>query len=353
MKAAKWYGRRDIRIENITEPTPGPLQVKIKVKWCGICGTDLHEYSSGPIFIPVESPHPLTGQQAPVVMGHELSGDVIEVGDQVSKVKIGDRVCIEPMYPCNECRACKAGQYNYCSNLAFHGIAAPGGGGFAEVTVVDERMVYPLSPNMSYEQGALVEPTAMVLHAVRQSGLRLGDTVAVFGAGPIGLLIIEVAKAAGAKEIISVEISEERRAFARATGATHTVNPIDTDSVQAIHALTNGGVDVTFEATGAPSALNAAIDSTIFDGQIVIVSIWEKEASIFPNSLVMQGRKVKGIQGNCNTFPSTIRLISEGKINVDQFVTKRIKLEELVDEGFEALVHEKRHVKILVDPTSD
>ena len=114
MKAALWYGAKDIRVENIPEPVVKDDDVKIKVKWCGICGSDLHEYTMGPIFIPVKTPHPITGETAPVVMGHEFSGEVVEVGRSVTNVKPGDRVVVEPLIVCGECPACKAGYYNLC-----------------------------------------------------------------------------------------------------------------------------------------------------------------------------------------------------------------------------------------------
>lgn len=350
MKAALWYGKRDIRIEDIPEPVIESNKVKIKVKWCGICGTDLHEYVAGPIFIPVNTPHPLTGQKAPVVLGHEFSGDVVEVGENVTKVQVGDRVCVEPIIPCHTCRACQSGKYNLCEKIAFHGISSPGGGGFSEITMVDERMVYHIPSNMTYEQGALVEPAAMVVHAIRQSHLRPGDRVAVFGAGPIGLLVIQAAKMAGASEIIAVELSEVRRNFAKKMGATRVIDPLHQDIVQEIVQITSGGVEVAFEATGVPVVLNQAIDSTVFDGQIIVISVWEGAASIYPNRFVYQEKQLKGILGNRNTFPATIAMISQGKLVVDTIVTKRIQLKDIVSEGFETLVQDKNHVKILVRP---
>ena len=117
MKALRWHGQRDLRLENIEEPAAKPGKVKIKVEWCGICGSDLHEYTAGPIFIPEGTPHPITGEKAPIVMGHEFSGQVVEVGEGVTKFKAGDRVTVEPIYACGHCEACKAGYYNLCSTI--------------------------------------------------------------------------------------------------------------------------------------------------------------------------------------------------------------------------------------------
>jgi len=210
MKALRWHGLKDLRLENIEEPKATKGKVKIKVEWCGICGSDLHEYTAGPIFIPGHEPHPITGEQAPVVMGHEFSGQVVEIGEGVTNVKVGDRVVVEPIYACGECTACKQGKYNLCSTMGFLGLAG-GGGGFSEYVAAEDYMVHKIPDTVSYEQGALVEPSAVALHAIRQSSLKVGDKAAVFGAGPIGLLVIEALKASGASEIYAVELSEERK----------------------------------------------------------------------------------------------------------------------------------------------
>lgn len=123
MKALRWHGVKDLRLENIDEPRPAQGKVKIKVEWCGICGSDLHEYTAGPIFIPVQAPHPLTGEQAPIVMGHEFSGQVVEVGEGVTRFQAGDRVVVEPIYACGHCEACKQGKYNLCDQMGFLGLA--------------------------------------------------------------------------------------------------------------------------------------------------------------------------------------------------------------------------------------
>ena len=171
MKAALWYGAKDIRVENIPEPVVKDDDVKIKVKWCGICGSDLHEYTMGPIFIPVKTPHPITGETAPVVMGHEFSGEVVEVGRSVTNVKPGDRVVVEPLIVCGECPACKAGYYNLCEKLGFHGLMG-GGGGFSEYTTFPARFVHKIPDSLSYEKAALVEPMSVAYHSLEVAILK-------------------------------------------------------------------------------------------------------------------------------------------------------------------------------------
>jgi len=348
MKAARWHKARDIRVEDIEEPKVTPGRVKIEVAWTGICGSDLHEYVAGPIFIPVERPHTVSKDVAPIVMGHEFSGTVVEVGEGVTKVKVGDKVVVEPILACGECPACLKGSYNLCKHLGFHGLSG-GGGGFSEFTVVDERWVHKMPEGLSLEQGALVEPAAVALHAVRKSKLRAGDKAVVFGVGPIGLLVIESLKVAGASEIYAVELSKERAARALELGAMAVINPAEEpDVVGKIHELTKGGADVAFEVTGVPSVLKQAIDSTAFEGETVIVSIWEKEAAIQPNNIVLSERTVKGIIAYRDIFPAVMNLMTKGYFPADKLVTKRIKLDDVVKEGFETLVNEKNHIKILV-----
>lgn len=347
MKSVRWYEAKDLRVEEIAEPTIQAGKVKIKVEWCGICGSDLHEYAAGPIFIPVGTPHAVSKDVAPVVMGHEFSGQVVEVGDGVDNVKVGDRVVVEPILACGTCPACQKGKYNLCESLGFHGLSG-GGGGFSEYTMVGAKWVHKLPDELSYEQGALVEPSAVALHSVRLSKLKAGDKAVVFGTGPIGLLVIEALKAAGAAEIYAVELSPERRAMALELGATKVLAPSSCDVVAEIHKLTNGGADVAFEVTGVPVVLQQAIDSTSFEGETIIVSIWEKAAAIQPNNIVLKERNVKGIIAYRDIFPAVMELMKQGYFAGERLITKRIKLDQIVEEGFETLIKEKNQIKILV-----
>lgn len=343
MKALRWHDQKDIRLEEIEEPVTGTGQVKMKVKWCGICGSDLHEYLGGPIFIPVDEPHPLTGEKAPVTLGHEFSGEVVEVGEGVSNYKVGDRVVVEPIFATHG----HQGAYNLDEQMGFLGLAG-GGGGLSEYVAVDEELLFKLPDDLSYEQGALVEPSAVALYAVRSSKVKAGDKVAVFGCGPIGLLVIEALKAAGATDIYAVELSPERQAKAEELGAI-VVNPAEVDdTVAEISRLTGGGVDVSFEVTGVPVVLRQAIQSTGIGGETIIVSIWEQGAEILPNDIVIKERTVKGIIGYRDVYPAVLSLMQKGYFSADKLVTKRIPLDDVIEEGFQSLIKEKNQVKILV-----
>ncbi|SER99333.1 2,3-butanediol dehydrogenase [Salipaludibacillus aurantiacus] len=348
MKAAVWYKAKDLRVEEVTEPAVSEHDVKVKVKWCGICGSDLHEYLAGPIFIPVDSPHPISKEKAPIIMGHEFAGEVVETGSKVTKLQVGDRVAIEPILAPNENGEYKDEKYNLTDLLGFHGLSG-GGGGFSQFTVVGEHMAHKLPDELSYEQGALVEPAAVALHAIRQSSLKAGDTAAVFGAGPIGLLVIDALKAAGASQIYAVEVSESRKKLAEQLGAV-VIDPKEADAVEEIRKLAGSGVDVSFEVTGIPEVLNQSIHSTHTGGETVIVSIWESDAAIQPNDIVIKERTVKGIIAYRHIYPAVMELMKQGYFQGETMITKKIGLDDVVNEGFEQLVKDKSQIKILVSP---
>ncbi|QYN38584.1 2,3-butanediol dehydrogenase [Pseudonocardia sp. DSM 110487] len=350
MKAARFHGRGDIRVDDVPDPQVGPGQVEVSVDWCGICGTDLHEFLEGPIFIPNRgAPHPITGAELPVVMGHEFAGVVSAVGTGVTGVREGDRVAVEPYYVCGECVACASGRYNICRKLGFVGLSGPDGG-FAERCVVDARWVHPLG-DIPTDIGALVEPLAVGYHAVRLSGLRPGGTAAVFGAGPIGLVTTAALKAAGAGKVVVVEPAAARKAKAAGAGADEILDPAGTDVPDAIRDLTGGGADVAFECAGVDAVLAAAIGSVRPGGTVVNVAIWGHVPRVAMNDLVLSEVSVIGSLAYCGDHADTIALLRDGKVDAEQFITGRIGLADLVDGGFRELIDNKEeNVKILVSP---
>ncbi|RMG55334.1 MAG: 2,3-butanediol dehydrogenase, partial [Bacteroidetes bacterium] len=286
MKAAVWYGKRDVRVEEVSEPAaPGPGQAKVKVHWCGICGSDLHEYDAGPIFIPATAPHPLTGVQAPLILGHEFSGEVVEVGEGVREVKVGDRVTADACQYCGECYMCKMNRYSLCSSLAFTGLMA--NGAFAEYVNVPAYTLYSLPPEMPSDVGALVEPLAVGIHAIRRAPVIQGDSVAVVGAGTIGLVTLQAARAAGASQVFVLEMAKARKEYAQKLGATAVIDPSETDPVAEVRRLTNGlGVDVAIECVGSEITGALALDLARVGGKVVLVGIFEKPSEIHFNNLV-------------------------------------------------------------------
>ncbi|WP_291049673.1 2,3-butanediol dehydrogenase [Herbiconiux sp.] len=351
MKASLYYGQRDLRVEEIAEPEVRPGTVKIKVEWTGICGTDLHEYEDGPTFCPAPGhPHPLTGETVPVVLGHEMAGVVAEVGEGVTHVKPGDRVAVEPYITCGECEYCVNGPYNLCVKMGYYGLSG-WGGGFAEYVVVGANRVFDLG-EISTEVGALVEPLSVAHHAIRRSGAKPGDSVAVFGAGPIGLFIISILKALGIDDVYSVELSSVRKEKAKAAGVVRVLDPSVDDVVSILQEATGGyGVNVAFEAVGASPALQAAIDATRSGGTVVNVSIWSKKAEIDMFGLVMREITLKGTSAYKDDHADVIELLQSGKLTVEQFITGRIAAEDVGELGIRQLIENKdENVKIIVHP---
>ena len=353
MKAAMWYRKGDVRVIEVPEPEVRPHYVKIKVKWCGICGSDLHEYIGGPVSIPVETPHPLTGQVAPVVMGHELAGDVVEVGEGVTDIKVGDRVVTEATVCCLECPACLTGRHNLCEKLGIHGVSGSGGG-FAEYTVFHAKFTHKIPESLSYEQAALTEPIAVGFHSLSVGGFRPGMNAVVLGAGPIGLGVIECLKASGAKQIIAVVRKSVRQQYALRSGADVLLDPEETDVAAEVRNLLGGrGADVAFETYGVDLGLQLGLDSIHVGGTLVVLSLWENPSSLHMMNLVLSEKSIVGsIIYTGNDFDTVIKMLDDGRIPAKGYVTKRVALEDIVDEGFKVLAgpEKKEHVKILVTP---
>lgn len=348
MKAARWYAAKDIRVEQTEVPTPKKGQVKIAVQYAGICGSDLHEYVHGPQLIPVDQPYPLNGHQGVTTLGHEFSGVVEELGEGVHNVKKGDRVVIEPIYKNFDSPFVTSGEYNLGEHLGFIGLA--GNGGFAKYVVVEDYMIHKIPDTMSFEQGALVEPAAVAVYSVLQSGLKVGQSVLVSGAGPIGLLCAQAALAAGASNVIITDVAEKRLEKAKEIGATHVFNAMDKDLPAKIKELTDGlGVNVFLDCAGVQASYNTGIASTRNGGTAVLVALFGKPVQHDALDQVLREITVKGVIAYRNIFPQVISLIDSGRMEVEKLVTNKITLDEIVTNGFEALVNNPSEVKILID----
>jgi (R,R)-butanediol dehydrogenase/meso-butanediol dehydrogenase/diacetyl reductase len=351
MKAARFNGPKDVTISDVPEPTLRPGAVAIDIAWCGICGTDLHEYREGPIFIPAAGhPHPLTHEEEPVTMGHEFSGTVSALGQGVTDLTLGDHVVVEPYFVCGQCVPCREGRYNLCTKMGFIGLAG-GGGGLSEKIVVDRRWVHPVG-DIPLDQAALIEPLSVGHHAFIRSGAKAGDVAFVGGAGPIGLLLSAVLKAEGLTVIVS-ELSEARKAKASSTGVTdHVLDPSTEDVVARVLELTDGaGADVCFECSSVSSVLDQLLAAVKPGGVVVIVSIWGSPAPVDMHKIVLKEIDLRGTIAYVNDHPATIKLVQEGKVDLAPFITAKIPLARLVEDGFDALIHHNdTAVKILVHP---
>ncbi|USP81822.1 uncharacterized protein yc1106_09096 [Curvularia clavata] len=350
MRAARYYGKEDIRIEDVEQQKCGAGQVRIAPAYVGICGTDLHEYLGGPTFAPTE-PHPCTNDKIPITLGHEFSGTITEVGSPDSAFSVGQNVCIQPTIYCGVCEACKAGSENVCFNGGFIGLSG-GGGGLSESVVVPEDAVLNLPDNVPLDVGALVEPLSVAWHAVSAAPLMPDSIVLVLGGGPIGLAIVQCLVAKGVQKIIMSEISGARQRFAREFGAHHVLCPKTYDIVKMSRALSNErGPDVVFDCAGVPASLNTACMAVKPRGTIVNVAIWEKEVPFNPNLLVFRESKYTAVLGyRREDFQAVVNLLAEGKLKPSKMITRRIQLDDLVERGIKALVHDKENqVKILVE----
>ncbi|KAJ9613272.1 hypothetical protein H2200_003214 [Cladophialophora chaetospira] len=351
MNAVRFHGQKDIRLEQIDIPTTKPGHVKIAPKFCGICGSDLHEYLGGANLIPSENPHPITGETLPLTLGHEFSGIVEEVGEGVEKIKVGDRVCVQPIIYDGSCRACKRGLVNCCDKNGFVGLSG-WGGGLCEHMVVPESCVKSLPDNVPLEVGALIEPLAVGWHAVDISPYKEGDSVLVLGGGPIGLAVVQALVGKKCKNIIVSEVSGRRREFAKQFGAHHTVDPTKVDVVEEVEKLTGGeGADVGFDAAGVQPAVDTAFRAIKARGTLVNIAVWEKRATLAMNDIVFRERAYMGIATySLGDFEAVIDAISTGKMKPEGMITKTIKLDQVAEEGFKALIDDKENqVKILVD----
>jgi (R,R)-butanediol dehydrogenase / meso-butanediol dehydrogenase / diacetyl reductase len=332
-----YYGSENAKIEEIPEPKVKPGTVKVKVKYAGICGTDIHEYHEQ-----------MYVTQTPMILGHEFVGEVVEIGEGVLNYHVGDRVVVEPIWGCGECVSCEDGYYNTCERLQAYGLHHPGG--FAEYVVVKEKNLVLLPDHLSYELAALVEPTAVAMQAVKSSTLKIGDKVVIFGAGPIGMLITQCAKASGASQIIVVEIEQKRQQLALEMGADFVIDPTKEDAVQKIKELTIKGANVAFEASGAEPAFRTGLDCLRPHGELMIVSVFKKPVSYSPLLQQKGVKKIHTSRGYNNLFPEVIALLGKGLINVKPVITSKIKLEDIVELGFDKLIASKAECKILVSP---
>lgn len=361
MRAARFYDAKDIRIEDVEPQELQPGTVRVEVAWCGICGTDLHEYLEGPIFCPEHGhPHPISGEDAPITMGHEFSGVVAEVGEGVEDLKEGDHVVIEPYIIDDDVDVSEDSKtYHLSENMNFIGLAGRGGG-LSENIVVHERWVHKIGDNIPLDQAALIEPLAVAYHAVERAGVtelpeeeRSQLTALIGGAGPIGLLTGAVLKALGVRVIIS-ELSELRREKALESKAADIgLNPAEVDVVEEVLKLTDGkGADVAFECTSVEVVLNTILQSMAPRGIVVNVSIWGKQPQVDLHTIVMKELDLRGTIGYVNNHPATIELVESGKVDLKPFITGKIGLDDLVDEGFDTLINRNETaVKILVSPT--
>jgi (R,R)-butanediol dehydrogenase / meso-butanediol dehydrogenase / diacetyl reductase len=352
MRAARFYGKSDIRIEEVAVPMiHADDEVLVEVLWCGICGTDLHEYMVGPIVTPV-TPHALTGACLPQTLGHEFSARVVEIGDAVTGMRVGDRVAIMPAIVCMKCEWCRRGLGHLCIKFACTGLSAETGG-LSQYAVLKDYQLAVLPDAMTDIEGAVVEPASVAAYGVDRTGLKGGDVVLVTGAGPIGILSAMYASAIGASTVIISEPNPRRAALARAMDIGPVVDPSSGELEALVAETTRGlGIDIGVECSGSTPGLAACIANARPRGTVVQTGLHTKPATL--DAMGLAERDITLVGSWCyliTDWPRVIRLIASGKYPVSKAVTANIALADVVTKGFDVLVDPMGdQLKVLVQP---
>lgn len=326
-------------------PELSPGDVLVKVKYCGICGSDVHGYLNG-IMVPPGT-----------VMGHECSGVVAKTGEAVVDFTPGDRVVVKPIPQCGECHNCQKGQYSLCAK-AFEraiGITPQNDGAFAEYVRIryPKEMLFKLPEKVTFQEAALVEPLSTSLHAIRLSRFKPGDRVVVIGAGMIGLGTLQFLKLGGAGKIICLEISSKKSELAMKMGADIVFNPLTEgeDLMKKIYSLTDGiGADIVFECAGVPVAFQTCIHYVKSGGQVMVVGINDKDVAINPFTMVLKEIEMKAVLGYYDEYKYVIEFIGRKQIDTTSLISDVIPLPDLEEKGFKRLISSNDMVKILVAP---
>lgn len=379
MRAIAYFKQNDIHFSSdLPEPRIGADdEVLIDVSWCGVCGTDLHEYLDGPIFMPKDGEtNPLSGEELPQPLGHEFSGVVAEVGPKVTKVKVGDHVVVEASLGCLDthrwsktrlsctqdkpCGACRKGFTNCCEHNGFTGLGVVGGA-FAEKVVAGERHCIKVSPDLPLDVAALVEPLSVSWHALRSAGFQKGMTACILGAGPIGLTTIAALKGAGAKKIVVSELAQIRREFAQSIGA-EVFDPTahGTNAAEVLKKMSgdDDGFDFAFDCSGVKATFDMGLAVTTFHGVCVNVAIWgHKPVDYYPMLVTCKEKILTGSIGYTTLdFESVVNALQNGDIPLDdckKLISGKYTLEDGWEKGFMQLMHHKdKCIKILLTPNN-
>ena len=349
MKAAVFYGPRDIRIEEVERPSAGDDGIVVRVRAAGVCGSDLHPYKQAAAGRPVEG----------IARGHENAGEVVEVGANVKDVKVGDRVWVEAALPCFECEWCKKEGYreNYlrCRNVKVGGIRGLHGG-FAEylwvpVVVLPQEgtdilpSVIKLPDAMSYQDGALIEPVSV--GAVKYAEPTTDDVAVILGAGIIGLGTVANLKALGVRRIIATDVSEKRLQAARELGADLVLNPAKADIVRRVMEETGRGADIAVETAGKPETFRTSIDIVRRGGKIMMVGLYEEPVEFSPNLLVMKAVRTIGcIDAH---FNEGFEIMKAGRVKDRQVVSHTFPLDR-INEAFKTAIDTHESIKVMIEP---
>ena len=340
MRAAVLNRPGEIEVVERPTPTPGPHEVLVRIRAVGVCGSDTHYYDHGRIgrFV----------VEQPMVLGHESAGVIEAVGSEVDPARVGQRVSIEPGVPCFTCHECLAGRYNLCPDMVFYA-TPPVDGSLAELAVIHEAFAHPVPDSLSDEAAALLEPLSVGVWSCRKGGVGLGTSVLVTGAGPIGLVAVQVARACGAAQVVVADVNPHRLAVAAALGATRTVDVRGTSLVESYAG--GPGPDVLLECSGHAGVTADGIRALAPNGAAVLVGMGGDELPL-PLSVVQERElTVTGTFRYANTWPTAIALVASGRIDLDRLVTGSYGLDQ-VEEALTAGRRDTHAIKVMVHPNA-
>ncbi len=343
MQALVLRNYRQFALEDFPKPILRSGEVLVRVRACGICGSDVHgmDGSSG-------------RRIPPIVMGHEAAGEIAEVGAGVTRWKAGDRVTFDSTVSCGACWYCKRGEVNLCERREVLGVSCNDyrrHGAFAEYVSVPERILYRLPDTMSYEQGAMMEAVSVAVHAVKRTPLKAEATVAIIGTGMIGSLQLQAVRAAGCRRIIAIDLEEDKLKLATRLGASECIKGNSPDLLERVRALTDGrGVDAAFEVVGVPATVNTAIQCVRKGGSVTLVGNITPRVDLPLQTVVTREIALIGTCGSAGEYPECIKLVAQGHINVTEFVSATASLNEGA-RWFERLyAGEKGLMKVVLKP---
>ncbi|MBI3115374.1 MAG: alcohol dehydrogenase catalytic domain-containing protein [Candidatus Kerfeldbacteria bacterium] len=334
MKAAVFRGKGKIAIENVPKPHIGEDEILLKIRAVGICGTDLHIYHGG------------TDVKPGTIIGHEFSGEVAAVGKHVRGWRVGEHAIAEHNVSCAKCYFCLRGKYNLCVKRSVIGLHRPGA--FAEYLAIPADLVYRIPRSMPYDVAALVEPLTIALYAAANSGFLLEQKVAVIGQGPIGILLDQVLKAAGAR-VIGIDVLNHRLAFAKKKGWADTaLNSRSRTFQQQFDRLAPLGVDVSFEAVGRAETVDLGLEITRQDGIIHVLGVFEAPATLNMMKLVKKELMLNGSWTCAFSFPAAIDLVHEGKVDLTSLITHRYPFQDVVKAFEDSAAYKGNRMKTVV-----
>jgi len=337
MKVAVWYGDKNIVLEDRPIPGIGEKDVLVRVKSSSICGADLHAYKGLS-----------KRRKPPLVMGHEFSGMVERLGDETKSLKVGDRVVVEPIISCGKCKACKKGKTNVCENRKLIGLNLDGA--FAEYVSVPYEKCHELPKNLSFDEGAIIEPLAVAVHAVNITPISSNDNALIIGSGVIGLLITQLLRSRTSGDILVTGRRDYLLEKAREFGATDAINVMDCDAVKTL-LKKHGRVDVVFEAVGSNETVNQSISLVESGGSITLVGMLDREMTVDMMEVVAREITLRGDYGyTTDDFKEAIELASSGKVDLKSLITHVLPLDE-IKKGFDILAERRENViKVVINP---